>query len=235
MIVYQAHNTRTGAFYVGKTVKRLEHRKKQHFVDAGLARNRSVFHKAIRKYGADAFEWCVLHTGTCIEEINAAERHWITLIKAAGHRLYNLRPGGDGGSAPGKANHNFGRQLPESVKAKIAQGVADYYKTRPGSMAGVKGEAAPFYGKTHTEEARQKISKARRGQPRADIIGAANPASRGVLCITTGERFATATDAARKYDCDLSSVVKCCRGKAKSVKGRRFEYLEPGVFGWEVV
>jgi len=233
MIIYQAHNRISNAFYVGKTVKPLQHRINQHMVDAGLARNNSIFHKAIRKYGKDAFDWYVLVTAGSLEDLNNAERVWIERIRSAGHRLYNLRPGGDGGSVAGKANHNYGRTMPDSVRMKVSEGLKRYYSDKPGPMTGQPG---PMTGKKHTAETRKKISDGLKG-PRPSIAGALNPSARAVVCVTTGKMFDTATIAAREYEIDMSSIIKCCRGKKKTVGGYEFEYAKPssGVFGWVVV
>lgn len=232
MIVYQAHNHLRDTFYVGKTIKSLDSRRRQHFVDAELARNNSLFHKAIRKYGAAAFDWCILHVGSDLQDINAAEIAWIKLIGGCGHRLYNLRPGGDGGSLPGKLNHKYGKALPDAAKAKISAGLKKHYSLNPGTMTGAKGEASPFYGKHHSEESKVKISQSKIGRARPSMLGVGNPSARQVVCKATGEVFLTATDAALKYDCDLSSIIKCCKGRVKTVKGQVFAYAEPGVYGW---
>jgi hypothetical protein len=41
--------------------------------------------------------------------------------------------------------------------------------------------------------------------------------------------------AASKYDTDLSTIIKCCRGKVKSAMGRVYSYAEPSAFGWTKV
>lgn len=224
MIVYQAYNPISNRFYVGKTTQPLWVRRRRHAADAQRERSNSWFHKAIRKYGIDIFEWCVLAHASSPDELDRLERHWISLIKNAGHSVYNLRPGGTGGSEPGVNNHNYGRTIPKERRRKISQALREYYEGKPGTMTGMTGELAPFYGMSHGEEARRKISEANKGRPRPDIKGASNPSARRVFCETTSESFDTATEAAEKYQLDLSSIIKCCKGKSKSVKGMRFRY-----------
>jgi group I intron endonuclease len=224
VIVYQAYHKPTHSFYVGKTTQPLWKRRARHNKDANRVIGNSMFHKAIRKYGIEGFEWCVLGYASDAAQLSEMERHWISLIKETGHRMYNLRPGGDGGSAPGSQNHNYGRAMSATAKAKIAQSLRDYYADKPGTMTGRGGESSPFWGRSHSLEARAKISAGNLGRSRPDIVGGLNPSARRILCVTTGEVFETATIAAKKYDSDLSSIIKCCKGKVKSVKGRKFVY-----------
>ena len=46
---------------------------------------------------------------------------------------------------------------------------------------------------------------------------------------------AYAKKAAKRLNVDLSSIIKCCRGKAKTCGGFVWKYGEPGVYGWEDV
>ena len=57
----------------------------------------------------------------------------------------------------------------------------------------MKGEGNHFYGKTHTEESRQKISQTLKEKERCK--GANNPSAKAVLCLETGEVFLTMKEA----------------------------------------
>lgn len=46
--------------------------------------------------------------------------------------------------------------------------------------------------------------------------GGNNPSAKKIMCLTTNEVFDTATEAAKKYNTDISHIIKCCRGKLKS-------------------
>ena len=76
-----------------------------------------------------------------------------------------------------------------------------------------KGEKNSFYGKTHSEESKKKISNSLRGKY-----------GKVIRCINTGEIFSTSGDVGRKLNVDPSSVIKCCKGKLKQTKGYKFEY-----------
>lgn len=46
--------------------------------------------------------------------------------------------------------------------------------------------------------------------------GANNSLSKAVICLTTGEIFGSAREAAKHYGLDYSTICKCCRGQNKS-------------------
>lgn len=99
-----------------------------------------------------------------------------------------------------KYNINYGTCI-ERAKIKMKENHADF-----------SGEKHPMYGKHHTKEAREKMSKARMGI----YIGSKNPRAQKVICMTTKEIFDTATEAANKMKTHENSIIACCRGKRKS-------------------
>ena len=58
--------------------------------------------------------------------------------------------------------------------------------------------------------------------------GANNPSARAIRQLDKEgnviEEFEYATLAAKKYNIDLSAIIKCCRGKLKTYKGWIWEY-----------
>ena len=75
----------------------------------------------------------------------------------------------------------------------------------------------------HSEETRQKISKANKGKYTGEnssmygVRGYDNPTSKTVICITTGQCFGSAGEAARWLNInDSSNIKRCCRGEKKS-------------------
>lgn len=91
-IIYRATCTVNGKVYVGQTANTLEHRAKQHF---GSARYGSPykFHKAIRKYGEDAFVFDVIEV-VRDSELNEREMYWIKYYDSY-ESGYNSTLGGD--------------------------------------------------------------------------------------------------------------------------------------------
>lgn len=97
-----------------------------------------------------------------------------------------------------------------------------------------KGENAPMHGKHHTEETKEKISKAKigksiimpqgHGQKISRLMqGNVNGKRTAVFCIEADMSFSSAKEASDILECDASTILKCIYGKAKTVHGLHFE------------
>lgn len=97
-IVYCATNKKNNKRYIGKTINGLEARKQGHIYTASKECE-TYFARAIRKYGAENFEWTVLEYHSSDKEAQKREAELIiefqTQIPENG---YNITPGGNGGS-----------------------------------------------------------------------------------------------------------------------------------------
>ena len=164
--VYQARNKIDGKLYVGKTVSDLKTRKSAHLSVARSGKGR-LFQNALRKYGAENFEWSVLFSSENKSELCVMEKEFVHLLGSKAPGGYNLSDGGESGFAGG--THS-----PET-KAKIA--AAGKGKDRV-SIEGRERIAAAHRGTTHTQEARAKISAAGRGRVHSEetkrLIGEGN-------------------------------------------------------------
>ena len=140
MLIYRVTNKINGKKYVGQTVFSLEKRRRQHINDALSNKDTYHFHNALRKYGPDNFEWTILHKCSIIEELNMLEMYYIRLYNTF-EKGYNLTLGGDG---------VVGFEHSEELKKKMSDAL--------------KGSKNPNYGKTFSEETRQKMSDANRGK-----------------------------------------------------------------------
>ena len=75
-IIYGAMCTANQKWYIGQTITGLGKRRRGHLADARNNYDHCVFHAAIRKYGADSFEWAVLEAGIKThDELNEAEKY----------------------------------------------------------------------------------------------------------------------------------------------------------------
>jgi group I intron endonuclease len=97
MLIYRAINTVNGKSYIGKTEKTLKRRRDLH-VAASKQKSQFAFHKAIAKYGVDAFEWNVLEDCNSIENLNTQEKNYIKIYETFGLKGYNMTEGGEGQS-----------------------------------------------------------------------------------------------------------------------------------------
>lgn len=103
MIIYKVTNILDGKIYIGKTIKTLEKRRREHLYELRYPRFNSHFHRALIKYGAATnFTWEVIDTAEELKELNEKEKYWIQLLKSNDPDVgYNISRGGDGGSVPG--------------------------------------------------------------------------------------------------------------------------------------
>lgn len=235
--VYKITNSVNGKLYIGisanPTKRWWEHRnhtKKTH----------TKLYNAFRKYGIDAFSFEVLHWCDSQEDARELENLVVdvceTVIKG-----YNMCPGGGGGVA-GPDNPFYGKPLPPEVCAKMSEAAknrtADPEKMRKMRVA-LKDKfkdpewvsikygkvAAARKGYQPTEETRAKLSAAwverKKNFPLAG--------SKAVICVQTGEKFTSASEAARKYGLAVETVCRDCRGLTpKNPRGRAvtFRYAE---------
>lgn len=91
-IVYCITNMKNNKKYIGQTVRELELRRKEHIWKAER-RDGYAIHQAIRKYGADSFEWVILCSANNQEELNEKEIHWIDYYNSY-YKGYNMAFGG---------------------------------------------------------------------------------------------------------------------------------------------
>lgn len=85
------------------------------------------------------------------------------------------------------------------------------------------GENNPNFGKSHTEEAKRKMSEKRKGKG----SGSKNPKAKPpVLCVETGIVYECATFAGNALHCDRHWIADCCQGKRETAKGFHWKYLD---------
>ena len=144
MIIYKA-TFPNGKMYIGKTTKTLEERMRQHKSDSKRHKN-YAFYNAMNKYGFDNIKWEIIDDTAKNEiELSQKEIYWIkyynTYIHASNSNGYNTTLGGEGVS---------GLKYSEESKENLS-------KIR-------QGEGNSFYGRHHTDETKEKISKSKLGK-----------------------------------------------------------------------
>lgn len=99
-------------------------------------------------------------------------------------------------------------------KARIKLiGLEASVETRQNHSNSQSGELNGFYGKSHSDETKAKLSKAK---------------SKAVRHINTGTEYASSYEAAEKLGISRVLINNCCRGKQESTcGGMRFEYVNP--------
>jgi group I intron endonuclease len=136
-IIYKVTNRVNGKVYIGQTAFTLEVRKSHH-IHSSKRMSPHYFHRAIRKYGQDAFTWEIICSCFSKDEADAKERE---LIKFFGSKVpsgYNMTDGGEG---------TIGFSLSEESRDKISKKLTGY---------------------KHSDETRAIMSKARTGRKLSD-------------------------------------------------------------------
>lgn len=178
MIVYLITNKINGKRYVGKTMKNACNRWKQH-ITASKRGSKQFIHKAIRKYGPEAFDVSTLSVALNALVLAALEKFWIRELRTRAPHGYNLTDGGDG---------PCGLKMPAAAIEKMRKarlGKPSWNKGRPWSiesrlkMSEARlGFPAPNKGVPATLEARAKMRAAKLGRKSPPGTGAKISAAR---------------------------------------------------------
>lgn len=176
MLVYKITNIKNNLAYVGVTHGSHFHR----YWGSGIHIKR-----AIKKHGKSHFVKRILEHVKDEQSAFERERHWIRALNTLHPNGYNLSAGGDGIWNPcpltiermrkanmGENNPQFGKRTPDSVRKKLSdalKGRAPWNKgiklsadIRNNMSKAMTGSGNSFYGRTHTPEARQKMSEFRK-------------------------------------------------------------------------
>lgn len=117
-IIYKATNLQNNKVYIGQTKNSIKIRQYDHF---GKANNPTTkFHRAINKYGQNAFRWEIIDEAESKEELNNKEIFWIKKLKTYNDG-YNSTIGGES---------TTGYHLTIETKQKISKSNIDFNKNR---------------------------------------------------------------------------------------------------------
>ena len=155
MIVYKVTNLQNGKCYIGATKQPLRVRRMKHRYSVKTG-SQALFHNALRKYGESSFVWEILHTCDAREELSQMEAYYTDYYDSFNNG-YNMQTGGD-------------REyiVSELVKEKLSiasKGIPksdEHKKNIKKNHADFSGENNPMYGKHHTKEVREQISRTKK-------------------------------------------------------------------------
>lgn len=198
-LIYMAVNTANNKAYIGKTVESLPIRKRKHKNSANKG-SKSLFHKAIRKYGLEVFEWFVIET-VLDNEVNDAERFWIAYFKSIGATLYNLTIGGEG-----TVGYKHTVEAKEMCRLAAIKQKDEQTRLRQSALAKKQ------HANGHTEVLHAGRDRYLRNQKRVDVT----------LISPSGERFYldyNVTLFGREHNIDPSGLRNLIKGKYRQYKG----------------
>lgn len=164
MIIYKITHKLSGKIYIGQTVQPLKHRWYSHNSQKACA----YLHRALKKYGKDAFTIEEIGSYKTIEDLNDAEEYYIDWFNCLSPNGYNLMTGGNN-----KLMHEDTRKkMSESHKGIVTwnKGKSSWNKGLKASVESRlkmsmyrKGNISPNKGKKMSEEQKEKISKTLKG------------------------------------------------------------------------
>jgi len=157
MIIYLVKNKTNGKCYIGQTIGTLNRRINQHF----NSNRQDYFHKALRKYGRNSFEWSVLETTNDIETLNQLEKSYIAEYGTLTPNGYNLATGGSNS----RHNEITRKTLSELATAQWTQEdsrtkILNAIRLSPKAIEARKTNGAARKGSTHSQESKEKMSLA---------------------------------------------------------------------------
>jgi group I intron endonuclease len=170
--IYRATNKINGKSYIGYT-SNFERRKKSHKREAIYKPNKnSLFHKAIRKYGFDSFEWDILfESEDKVYTHKVMEPYFISLHNTFLGEGYNLSPGGEGNTSPrseqSKQEHSLrmkGRKHSDNHKKKRSESLKGrkFSEEHKRKLSLAKMGNKSCVGRMVSDETRLKISQSKR-------------------------------------------------------------------------
>ena len=187
MIIYRVLNKISGKSYIGQTTLDLESRKDQH-IKKSKSGSTWIFHKALKSYGSENFEWSILQNCENKEELNSLEKYWINELKSNyKENGYNMTEGGNGGRnefaitsnskrCKGKSfDELYGLEKSKKIKDKLSiklkekveiNGSMNSHLTfeRKSEIGKKANKARSDSGYSHSQETRNKIGDAHRGK-----------------------------------------------------------------------
>jgi len=116
----------------------------------------------------------------------------------------------------GRPAHNKGKSMSKEQRQKLIEirtGTHHTEETKQKMSEVRRGENNPMYRKQFSESHKKKISQNHYCKGK---FGFDNPSSIPVICITTLNIYASATDAERKTGINSKSICGCCKHKRKS-------------------
>ena len=140
MMIYLITNLINGKWYVGQTIRPLEHRWERH-LHVGKRDVKYHLYKSIKKYGVENFKIQKIEECDTVEELDCLEKYYIEILHSNDEQFgYNKTIGGAG---------THGHKCTEAQKQQLSE-----------QMKGNK----IWVGRKHSEESKKKISASRQGK-----------------------------------------------------------------------
>lgn len=223
--IYCIENIITNKRYIGQSVdiySRWSHHRSEL---NNHTHDNNYLQKSWDKYGEDNFKFYIIEK--CLkQELDDKEIYYINQYKTLNRDYgYNLKEGGQSGLISEESNEkrkaSLRKYYSSNPEAKKQSSDAAYRQwSNPKIKAKIMGENNGMYGKTHTKEAREKISQAQKGH----ISHHRNLTS--VLCIELNKIYECAVDAAKDLNMQTSNILQVCYGNRKTAGGYHWQFIK---------
>lgn len=233
--IYKCVCSVTGKIYIGQTIQNYKERWRCHIKDAfnkGSVSYNHHFHRAIRKYGEDNFQWTIIETISCtnLENLhNILNELEIKYIKQfdSYHSGYNSTKGGDNSRKeckPITSYNESGEKLKEFESVVEASEYYNISKDKIWTNCGrfsqyvvVNGEKIIFryINDIYSIEEIEKVKNSRfnRKVKIFDIDG------------NFIKEFSSPSDAAKYYNLKNARITKCCSRETSFVQINQNRYI----------
>lgn len=226
--IYCIENINNNKKYIGQSVD-VQDRWRRHKSELEHSvHHNSYLQNSWNKYGEDIFCFYVLEYCE-IEQLDEKEIYYIDLYNTTNRDCgYNLKSGGQ----------LSGSYYTKETKEKISKSVKESYQnsnlrevrknnalnqwSNPKIKEKIIGSNNGMYGRKHTDESKNKMSNAKKGQK------AFNRNTTPVLCKELNKQFDDATTAGKELSLDSSGILKVCKGERKTCGGYHWEFLNSG-------
>lgn len=164
--VYKVTNTVNNKIYIGQTSQIPTRRWSRHLRDAEKGLDLR-FYRAIRKYGKDSFRFEVICENLTREEANQKEIEFISKYKSLDPDYgYNSTYGGLGSSHTEEILNKISKASLETwsdpeFRKRMSEAHKGLHEGEKNAMYGLH-ETHSFYGRSHTDETKNKISETRK-------------------------------------------------------------------------
>jgi group I intron endonuclease len=160
---YIITNKQNGKSYVGITTRKIARRWYEHCYASNSCGQ--LLNKAINKYGIDAFEIQVVASAKTIPDLKELEKQLIVQYQTKVPNGYNLTDGGDGLTGYRHTEENKRRN------GDAKRGTVFSDETKQKMKDAHLGENNHFYGKSYSEETKQRISETKKANPTRYWLG----------------------------------------------------------------
>lgn len=159
MVVYITTNLINSKRYIGRDM----------YNDPKYLGSGKLLKKAIDKYGRSNFKKDILQECSTLDELKLAEEYWIQHYNASNsNEFYNILNSSTGGDS--LTNHPDLDIIRDKIKKARAKQVINHSpETRKKIGDAQRGEKAHWYGKSLSENVKNKISAAHKGKAKKQI------------------------------------------------------------------